>query len=60
MIAKSGKEIWLEVDGGIDTHTAAAVVKAGAQILVAGLAIFGAPDVGAACRELRRQAEQAK
>jgi ribulose-phosphate 3-epimerase len=34
----------LEVDGGIDAETAPAVVSAGAGVLVAGSAIFGAPD----------------
>jgi ribulose-phosphate 3-epimerase len=57
MIAQTGKEILLEVDGGIDYNTAATVVKAGAKILVAGAAIFGAPDIGGACEELRRRAE---
>ncbi|MFI5364191.1 MAG: ribulose-phosphate 3-epimerase [Candidatus Binatia bacterium] len=34
----------LEVDGGIDANTAPLVVEAGARVLVAGSAIFGAPD----------------
>jgi ribulose-phosphate 3-epimerase len=34
----------LEVDGGIDAHTAPQAVEAGARVLVAGSAIFGAPD----------------
>jgi len=37
-------DVVLEVDGGIDTDTAAAVVDAGATLLVAGSAVFGAPD----------------
>ena len=43
----------LEVDGGIDPSTAAAAVAAGAQVLVAGTAVFGAPDVAAAVSALR-------
>lgn len=43
----------LEVDGGIDPSTAAAAVAAGAQVLVAGTAVFGAPDVAAAVGALR-------
>jgi ribulose-phosphate 3-epimerase len=44
----------LEVDGGIDPSTAPIVVEAGARVLVAGSAIFGAPDgVAAAMRRLR-------
>src|SRR2546425_11158608 len=34
----------IEVDGGIDTETVSQVVKAGAEVLVAGSAIFHAPD----------------
>ncbi|MDE2302809.1 MAG: ribulose-phosphate 3-epimerase [Sphingomonadales bacterium] len=40
MIAKSGREIRLEVDGGIDIETARACVAAGADVLVAGTASF--------------------
>jgi ribulose-phosphate 3-epimerase len=40
------------VDGGIDSATVADVVKAGAQILVAGSAIFHAPDPGRKLKEL--------
>ncbi len=60
MIAALGKVIWIEVDGGIDNDTASRVVEAGAQILVSGSAIFGAPDPGQACVELRRQALRGK
>ena len=34
----------LEVDGGVDPKTAPLVVEAGAAVLVAGSAVFGAPD----------------
>ncbi len=43
MIAKTGKSVLLEVDGGVKTDNAAAIVEAGADILVAGSAIFEAP-----------------
>jgi ribulose-phosphate 3-epimerase len=44
----------IEVDGGIDPHTAPRVVEAGARVLVAGSAIFDAPDgVAAAMDRLR-------
>jgi len=46
----------LEVDGGIDVMTTPLVVEAGATILVAGSAIFGAVDPLAAVRELRAAA----
>jgi ribulose-phosphate 3-epimerase len=40
MIAESGRPIALEVDGGINEETAAAAVAAGADLLVAGTAVF--------------------
>ncbi len=50
----------LEVDGGIDATTAPLVVAAGATVLVAGSAIFGADDgVAAAMQRLRAAAHQA-
>jgi ribulose-phosphate 3-epimerase len=57
MIAKSGRMIDLEVDGGIDLVTAPQAVNAGANVLVAGTASFrGGPDRYAAnIRELKGQ-----
>lgn len=49
-------ECHLEVDGGIDPVTARQVVKAGADVLVAGSAIYGAADADAAIRALRGSA----
>ena len=43
----------LEVDGGIDAETAALCVEAGADVLVAGSAVFGRADRAAAIREIR-------
>ena len=43
----------IEIDGGIDRENVAEVVGAGAEIIVAGSAIFGAPDPTVAVRELR-------
>jgi pentose-5-phosphate-3-epimerase len=40
MIVESGSGAEIEVDGGIDTHTAPEVVAAGARVLVAGSAIY--------------------
>jgi ribulose-phosphate 3-epimerase len=54
MIDRTRPECELEVDGGIDARTAPATVKAGANVLVAGSAIFGAADgVTAAMHRLR-------
>ena len=44
MIAKTGKKILIEVDGGVNAQTVSAVKSAGADIAVAGSAVFGAPD----------------
>jgi ribulose-phosphate 3-epimerase len=43
----------IEVDGGINAQTALQVVKAGANVLVAGSAIFGKEDVRKAVKDLR-------
>jgi ribulose-phosphate 3-epimerase len=48
-----GRGIHLEVDGGINPKTAAKAVTAGADVLVAGSAIFGQPDYAAAIARLR-------
>lgn len=56
MIDACGGHAELEVDGGIDVHTAPQVVAAGATVLVAGTAIFGAADVAAAIEQLRAAA----
>ncbi len=39
---KTGKEIWLEIDGGVKTDNIAEIAKAGADTFVAGSAVFGA------------------
>ena len=45
MIEKTGKDIRLQVDGGVDAKTAPLCVDAGADVLVAGSATFrGGPD----------------
>lgn len=46
----------LEVDGGVDPVTARQVVAAGADVLVAGSAVYGAPDIDEAIRALRGEA----
>ena len=49
-IRKTGREIDLEVDGGINLENAAIVKEKGANVLVAGSAVFCAKDVGATVR----------
>ena len=53
LIRKVKPDVMLEVDGGIDDTTASAVVEAGANVLVAGTHVFGAPDIPHAIRSLR-------
>ena len=53
LIDKSGRKIYLEVDGGVTTETAPKVVKAGADTLVAGNAIFGQQDTIKAMNAIR-------
>lgn len=58
MIDALGRAVDVEVDGGIDASTAPQVVEHGANVLVAGTAIFGAPDgIAAAMHALREAAK---
>jgi ribulose-phosphate 3-epimerase len=50
----------IEVDGGIDLDTAPIAVEAGANVLVAGSAIFNRPDPLKAAHELRVAARSAR
>ena len=59
LLRREGSSAPIEVDGGIDVHTAPLIVAAGADILVAGNALFGAQDPAAAIRALRAAAESA-
>ena len=52
-INASGRPIHLQVDGGITPATAPRVIAAGADVLVAGTAIFARPDYAAAIAALR-------
>jgi ribulose-phosphate 3-epimerase len=47
----------IEIDGGISAETAGRAARAGANVFVAGTAIFGAGDPAAATKELRRAIE---
>jgi len=57
MIAANNSAAVLEVDGGIDTETAANVVRAGANVLVAGNAVFSKKDIAGAVGEIRKVAQ---
>jgi ribulose-phosphate 3-epimerase len=58
MIDERGLDTRIEIDGGIDINNIAAVVDAGAEIIVAGSAIFGAADPELAVRGLREATVQ--
>ena len=50
----SGSKAMIEVDGGVNAKTGAELAEAGADILVAGSYVFGAPDINEAIRSLKR------
>jgi ribulose-phosphate 3-epimerase len=52
-IAASGRDIWLEVDGGVKVDNIAAIAQAGADTFVAGSAIFGTADYAATIAKMR-------
>ncbi len=57
--SRLGLDTDLEVDGGIDPETAPLVVKAGANVLVAGSSLYGKPDYKVAVAGLRAAAQAA-
>lgn len=54
LITLSGSDALIEVDGGVNLETGARLVAAGADVLVAGSAVFAAPDQEEAIRSLKR------
>ncbi len=52
-IDRLGREVWLEVDGGVKADNIAEIARAGADTFVAGSAIFGAKDYAATIRDMR-------
>jgi ribulose-phosphate 3-epimerase len=56
-IDAAGLAVEIEIDGGINVETARAAAEAGCDILVAGSAIFRAPDPAAAARAIRAAAQ---
>jgi ribulose-phosphate 3-epimerase len=59
LIARNGGEIWLQVDGGVTEDTIGRCAEAGADVFVAGTAVFGAQQPAAAVQHLRAIAEAA-
>jgi ribulose-phosphate 3-epimerase len=59
MIGRHGGQVWLQVDGGVSAETIERCADAGADVFVAGSAVYGADDPGRAVQALRTQAERA-
>ena len=58
-IERTGRAIWLEVDGGVKVDNIAQIAGAGADTFVAGSAIFGTPDYGATIEAMRLELAKA-
>ncbi|HEU4431073.1 MAG TPA: ribulose-phosphate 3-epimerase [Myxococcota bacterium] len=56
-IDERGLDVELEIDGGVNRETIGAAARAGANVFVAGNAVFREPDYASAIRELRKLAE---
>ena len=54
-IDASGRDVWLEVDGGVKVDNIAEIARAGADTLVAGSAIFGSDDYHATIAAMRSE-----
>jgi ribulose-phosphate 3-epimerase len=59
-ISASGRDIRLEIDGGVKVDNAAEVARAGADTFVSGSAIFGSPDYAATIRAMRAEIEKGR
>ncbi|MCV2394605.1 ribulose-phosphate 3-epimerase [Actinotalea sp. M2MS4P-6] len=53
VIDDRGLDVWVQVDGGISADTVARAADAGANVMVAGSAVYGSQDAGARIAELR-------
>ena len=53
LISAHGGEVWLQVDGGVSEETIGRCAEAGADMFVAGSAVYGAADPAAAVKTLR-------
>ena len=59
MVSRHGGAVWLQVDGGVNEHTIGRCAEAGADVFVAGSAVYRADDPAKAVQSLRAQAERA-
>lgn len=58
-LAQTGGQLWIQVDGGVSADTIEQCAEAGADVFVAGSAVYGTADPAAAVRSLRALAESA-
>jgi ribulose-phosphate 3-epimerase len=59
LVSRHGGSVWLQVDGGVSVQTIERCAEAGADVFVAGSAVYSADDPARAVQALRAQAEQA-
>jgi ribulose-phosphate 3-epimerase len=59
-IKQSGRDIRLEIDGGVKVDNAAEIAKAGADTFVSGSAIFGSSDYAATIKAMRAEIERGR
>ncbi len=59
-IKQSGRPIRLEIDGGVKVENIREIAEAGADMFVAGSAIFGQPDYQAVIEQMRAELAKAK
>jgi ribulose-phosphate 3-epimerase len=60
LVARHGLDVWLQVDGGVSLETIERCAEAGADVFVAGSAVFGADDPNTMIESLRSAAEAAR
>lgn len=58
--AQTGREIWLEIDGGVNAANIASIAEAGVDTFVAGSAIFGKPDYKTVIDQMRAELARVK
>jgi len=59
LLDKHGLDLWIEIDGGVSAETIERCAEAGADVFVAGSAVYAADDPNAMVEQLRGLAEQA-
>src|SRR5690606_37430939 len=57
-VRRHGGQVWVQVDGGVSADTIGACAEAGAEVFVAGSAVYGADDAAARIAQLRRLAQE--